>query len=159
MSAPTWSLVKRKAKDLKPHPKNPRRLLTDDAAHLQISMEKFGIIEKIVINTDNQIIGGHQRWRLLKKSGHKEVDCYIPDRTLDEREVEELLIRLNKNSGQFDQDILANEFEGLDLLDWGFKAEELFGSAYEEKKPKGEKEPKENSSKKLKTCPSCGHEF
>jgi hypothetical protein len=39
---------------------------------------------------------------------------------LDEKEVEELNIRLNKNVGEWDFDTLGNEFETSDLLEWGF---------------------------------------
>ena len=162
MSAPNWTLVKRKLKDLKPHPKNPRTLSSDDGAHLQISLEKFGMAEKPIINTDNQIIGGHQRWRLLKKSGIKEIDCWMPDRKLDEKEVEEFLIRLNRNHGRWDFDGLANDFDTIELMDWGFKPEEFLGKltddeddGKEPREPKG----KESKGKSLKTCPSCGAEF
>ena len=39
----------------------------------------------------------------------------------------ELNVRLNKNTGSFDWDILANEFEVEDLVDWGFTEDELTG--------------------------------
>jgi len=162
MQAPTWSIVTRKIKELKPHPKNPRILSTDDAAHLQASMDKFGLIEKIIINTDGQIIGGHQRYRLLKRKKTTEVECWIPDRQLDEREAEELLIRLNKNHGQWNFDDLANTFEGLDLLEWGFKAEELLGKVEDDEEVStttSEPESKEKKKKSSHTCPSCGCVF
>lgn len=164
MTVPTWKIVKLKSKELKPHPKNPRRITTDEAAHLKNSLSKFGLIDKPIVNTDNVIIGGHQRFRLLKKSGYKEIECWVPDRLLEEKEVEELMIRLNKNSGKFDFDMLANQFEGLDLLDWGFSGEELFGMGGEDsdKKTKTKKEKEvseEEPEAKKKECPSCGFKF
>ena len=161
MKTPVWTLVTKKIKDLKPHPKNPRRISKDETAHLKSSLEKFGLTDKPIINLDNVIIGGHQRVKVLKSMGWKEVQCLMPDRLLDEAEVEEALIRHNKNSGQWDWDGLANNFESLDLIEFGFKAEELFGSGSDEdapKKPKKEKE-EESGEKKLKECPSCGHKF
>lgn len=154
MTAPKWSIATRKIKDLKSHPKNPRRISKDEVAHLQISIEKFGLTDKPLINQDNVIIGGHQRVKVLKKMGWKEVECLMPDRMLTEEEVEEALIRHNKNHGQFDYDILANQFEGLNLIEWGFQPEELFGITEEEEKEA--KAEKEKAEKKQKTCPSCG---
>ena len=149
-----WSLEKRKLKELKPHPKNPRQLTADQKRQLDASLAKFGLIEKLIINQDNMIIGGHQRYRLLKLGNEKEVDCWVPDRLLSEEEAEELLVRLNLNQGEFDYDKLANDFNVPDLLDWGFMPEDLELSAFDD-------EPgiKAEKKKKLKTCPSCGAEF
>jgi len=127
-----WTIETRKIKDLKDYSKNPRKLTHEQAAHLQVSLEKFGLIDKPIINSDNTIIGGHQRVRLLKKMGHKEVECYVPEVQLTDKEVEELNIRHNKNTGEFDFDILANEFEPLDLISWGFDEQEIFGDIAQE---------------------------
>lgn len=150
-----WHLEKRLIKDLKPHPKNPRQLSKDQERHLRSSIDKFGLAEKIIINTDNTIIGGHQRITILKSMKEKEVDCWIPDRTLTDPEADELCIRLNRNHGDFDYDILANQFEIPDLLEWGFHVDDLDIGTFEEI----ESEDKQDKKKKLTTCPSCGHEF
>jgi DNA modification methylase len=120
-----WHLEKRNINDLKDHPKNPRQLSKHDAEHLQKSIDKFGLIDKPIINLDNQIIGGHQRKSILKKLKIKEIECWVPDKQLDEKQVEELNIRLNKNTGDWDWDVLANEFDVDNLMEWGFTAEEL----------------------------------
>ena len=90
-------------------------------------MDKFGLAEPIVINLEtNVIIGGHARWLTLKSQNIRKCDCYVPNRKLTDKEIEELNIRLNKNiAGKWDFDILANEFESLELLDWGFNEREL----------------------------------
>jgi ParB-like chromosome segregation protein Spo0J len=144
-----WKLVKVNTKSLKKHPKNPRTLSREQAEQLQKSLDKFGQVEKIIINTDNQIIGGHQRFTLLKKQGVKELECWMPDRTLDEQEVEELLLRLNRNHGEFSYDDLANNFNVPDLLDFGFTIEEL------ELKEIDDIESEEDDKKKEKRCPHC----
>ena len=54
-----------------------------------------------------------------------EIDVRVPSRKLTEKEVEELNIRLNKNTGDFDYDALIGDFNVDDLLDWGFKPHEL----------------------------------
>lgn len=121
----TWHLEKRKLSDLTDHPRNPRKLDKNDAKQLKESLEKFGVIDKPVITTTNMIIGGHQRKQILKKLAIKEVECWVPDRELTDKEVDELNIRLNKNIGCFDWDKLANEWEITDLLDWGFSLDEF----------------------------------
>jgi len=150
-----WKVEKRKIKDLKPHPKNPRKLSSHDAANLKMSLEKFGLIDKPIITKDGMIIRGHQRITVLKKSGVKDIECMVPDQDLSQSDIDELLIRMNRVHGDFDYDILANSFEIDDLTNWGFTADQLgisdeigFGSDEPKKKPK-----------KLKMCPSCGHEF
>lgn len=130
----TWHLEKRKLSALTDHPRNPRKLDKDDARQLKESLEKFGVIDKPVITPAGMIIGGHQRKQILKKLAIKEVECWVPDRELTDKEVDELNIRLNKNIGSFDWDKLANEWEITDLLDWGFNLAEFgaVGSALEE---------------------------
>lgn len=96
-----------------------------EASHLKESLDKFGQCQPIVVNTDQTIIGGHQRLQTLSKMGHKEVFVSIPDRTLDEKEVEELNIRLNKISGNWNWDILANQWDVLDLVEWGFEEKDF----------------------------------
>jgi len=54
-----------------------------------------------------------------------EVDVRIPSRELDPDEFTELAIRLNRNTGEWDYDKLANEFDEIQLVDWGFEPREL----------------------------------
>ncbi len=92
---------------------------------MQKSIEKFGLIDKPILNTDNTIIGGHQRVEILKQMGVEDVECYVPDRSINAKDVSELCVRLNRNIGEWDWDILANEWQSEDLIDWGFTEEEL----------------------------------
>ncbi len=149
-----WHLEVHPINTLKPHPKNPRQLSKDQARHLRTSLDKFGLADKPIINTDKTIIGGHQRIQILKSMKAKTVECWVPDRLLDEKETEELCLRLNRNHGAFDYDILANEFDLSDLLDWGFPMEEL-----ELIEPKQIESEDKDKKKKLKSCPKCGHEY
>lgn len=121
----TWKLETRKIKDLKEHPKNPRTLSKDQNQRLTESLERFGVAEKPIINTDGLIIGGHQRLKVLKTMGLKEIECWTPSQTLSEDQVDELNIRLNKNTGDWDWDCLANEWEMDDLIEWGFTPEDF----------------------------------
>ena len=115
-----WKLETRSISGLKPHPRNPRQLSKHDHEHLSKSLDKFGLIDKPIINPDGCIIGGHQRVRVLQDSGITEVECWVPNKALADKEVDELCIRLNKNTGTFDFDILANQWEVDDLQEYGF---------------------------------------
>jgi len=119
-----WHNEKRKLKDLKPFEGNPRKATEKEVQDLNNSLTKFNLADPLVINTDNTVIGGNFRLKILKEKGIEEVDVRVPNRTLTRKEAEELNIRLNKNSGEWDYDILANFDEDL-LKETGFKDEEL----------------------------------
>jgi len=97
---------------------------------LRNSIDKFGFVEPIVVNTytdrENVIVGGHQRLRIARELGMKKVPCVEVSLTIEAER--ELNVRLNKNAGQWDWDKLANEFDMVELIDWGFTADELDGS-------------------------------
>lgn len=132
-----WKLVEIYVSDITPQTKNPRRLSKEEKNQLSKSLDSFGVVEPIVINTDGTLIGGHQRFNILKSQGHKNIKCMMPHRILSEKEVDELTIRLNKNHGEFDFDLLANGYEPEDLISWGFTMEELhLESIPENQKPK-----------------------
>ena len=104
---------------LKPATYNPRQISTKQFKDLKASIKKFGLVDPIIINKDNTVVGGHQRLKICKELKHIETDCVVLD--LSKEEERELNIRLNKNTGEFDMDILANEFDIDNLVDWGFK--------------------------------------
>ena len=108
---------------LKPATYNPRQISTKQYNDIKKSLSKFSLVEPIVVNKDMTIIGGHQRYKICKELKHTEIDCVVLD--LSKEDERELNIRLNKNTGDFDMDILANEFDIDELTDWGFKHIEL----------------------------------
>jgi len=110
-------------KDLKPATYNPRQISTKQYKDLKESIKKFGLVDPIIVNKDNTVVGGHQRLKIFKELKHIEIDCVVLD--LSKEEERELNIRLNKSGGEFDMDILANEFDIDELVDWGFKEIEL----------------------------------
>lgn len=123
-----WHLINKKVSELKEWQRNPRRLTDKGIKDLTASIKKFGIAEPIVINTNNTICGGHGRKKVLETLKIKDVACYVPNKKLTDKQMEELNIRLNKNiAGEFDFDMLANLFEFDELIDWGFDENELFG--------------------------------
>jgi len=142
-----WTTEKRKISDLIPYEHNPRQMTEKQNEDLKKSLEKFDLVEIPAIDTDNKIISGHQRLRILSQLGRgdEEIDVRVPDRKLTDGEFKEYLIRANKNLGEWDFDLLANNFSIDDLLDWGFDTNELNLNI-----------DKFNDLKKEKLCPKCG---
>lgn len=124
-----WLNGKRKLSELSDWPKNPRRLTDAQAAQIAKSIVKFGFVDPIIINTDGTILGGHMRKRVLIVAsiakGSDLVDVRVPSRKLTDEEVAEINIRLNRNTGEFDFDILANQFDEDKLIEWGFESPEF----------------------------------
>ena len=160
MAKINWTLQQFKLDELTDYYKNPRSLSEKEFKQLKTSLDKFGMIDKPIVNADSAhtIIGGHQRKHVLEATGVKEIECWIPDRELTEREVEELNIRLNKNTGAWDFDILANEFELPDLIEWGFEPFEL--GINDDPAPEF-KEYDESVADDVEfiVCPKCGHKW
>jgi hypothetical protein len=129
MSNITWHNEIRRIKDLVPYVANPRQITEKQAKDLKKSLDKFGLADPLVINTDNTIIGGHQRKKILETlmgvAPDFEIDVRVPDRELSIDESRELNVRLNKNVAGWDFDILANNFELEDLKEWGFEDSDL----------------------------------
>lgn len=156
MSEITWRTEQRRVRDLLPYEFNPRTLGEEQHAHLTKSLSKFGLVEIPVVNTDNKLIAGHQRVRVLIELGRANdtIDVRVPSRTLTIEEFREYLVRSNKNVGDWDFNILANSFEIDDLKAWGFKEAELglnFDEPAANEEPGGEAKPHQ--------CPSCGFKW
>lgn len=106
---------------------NPRKW--DDTAKSQLkqSIKKFGLVDPIICNCapkrKNIVIGGHFRLEVAKELKMDTVPVVylnIPDIQKEK----ELNLRLNRNTGEFDWDLLAKFNEGF-LSDIGFNSEEL----------------------------------
>ena len=106
---------------------NPRELTKDQHQDLKDSITRFGFVDPLIVNTHkerkNILVGGHQRLKIAKELGYKDVPCVEVDLTPDKEK--ELNVRLNKNTGQWDWDALANHFDVGELIDWGFNEDEL----------------------------------
>ena len=113
--------------NLNPAEYNPRQINNKQYEDLKASMEKFGCVDPIIININpdrqNVVVGGHQRLRILRELGAEKVPTVSVN--LSEEDERELNVRLNKSGGEWDMDILANEFDVVDLKEWGFKDIEL----------------------------------
>ena len=97
---------------------NPRKKLKPgDAEYEKIknSITEFGYVDPIIVNSDMTIIGGHQRWSVLKALGYDEVDCVVIE--IDKTKEKALNIALNKVTGEWNKELLADLIKDLQSLD------------------------------------------
>jgi DNA modification methylase len=106
---------------------NPRELTKDQHQDLKDSITRFGLVDPLIVNIHkerkNILVGGHQRLKIAKELGYKSVSCVEVELTPEKER--ELNIRLNKNTGQWDWDALANHFDVGELTEWGFTNDDL----------------------------------
>lgn len=108
--------------DLKPAAYNPRRHSREAAEKLRDSISRFGLIDPIIANSApkrrNIVIGGHFRITIAREMGYETVPVvYV--RIPDVKKEKELNLRLNRNIGEWDFELLKNMDLDL-LLDVGF---------------------------------------
>jgi hypothetical protein len=121
-----WRTEKRRVSDLVPHAKNPRSLSEQQRKDLEASITKFNLVEIPAINTDNGVLAGHQRLKIMRALGRggEEIDVRVPSRTLTPKECEEYLLRSNRNTGSWDYELLK-AFDTEFLLEIGFDDNDL----------------------------------
>lgn len=130
MSAMEWRTIT--VGELKPAAYNPRKKLkAGDKEYEKIknSIQEFGYVEPIIVNYDMTVIGGHQRLTVLKDLGYTEVQCVVV-RIEDENKVKALNVALNKITGAWDEQLLADLLVDLKTQDFntdftGFEAPEI----------------------------------
>jgi len=133
-----WSVEIRVTSQLIPNPKNPRQIDATRYKQLAECIREFGLIDKPSINLDNMIITGHQRFYIMQAWGVERIPCMVPDRMLTEAEIDALCIKHNLLQGEFDFDILANEWELDALIEYGFDPKELGVEISPKKTPKAQ---------------------
>jgi len=125
-------LRKISADQLNPAAYNPRKDLQPGDAEFEKllrSVEEFGYVEPVVWNSrTGNIVGGHQRFKVLLQLGYTEIECVVVD--LDEAREKALNVALNKISGDWDLPKLADvmrsiEESGLSFEITGFEQPEL----------------------------------
>lgn len=135
---------------------NPRKIHQKQFEALKKSLQDFPDMRKmrpIVVDENFVVLGGHQRIYALKDLGYTEIDV-LQVFGLTEKQKREFIIKDNTASGEWDTDILANNWEMEELEGWGL-TNFNFGDI--------DKEPKEPASKddqsKTHICPNCDFEF
>jgi ParB-like chromosome segregation protein Spo0J len=115
--------VKTKISEVKLNPNNPRLIKDDNFKKLVQSIKDFPEmldIRPIVVNADMVILGGNMRFKACKEAGLKEVPIIIAD-NLTEEQQREFLIKDNVSGGEWDFEMLGNEWDVDELTDWGLE--------------------------------------
>lgn len=108
-------------RDIKPNPDNPRVIRDEKFTKLKNSIQEFPEMLKlrpIVVDENDVILGGNQRYRALQELKHKEV-WTIKASELTEAQKREFIIKDNVGFGEHNWDVLANEWDAAELEAWG----------------------------------------
>ena len=109
-----------KLSEVKINPNNPRLIKDEKFLKLVQSIKDFPEmldIRPIVVNQDMIILGGNMRYKACKEAGLKEVPIIVTD--LTEEQQREFLIKDNTSGGEWDFEMLTNEWDVEQLEDWG----------------------------------------
>jgi len=110
-----------KIKDIKPNLKNPRVLKDEKFEKLKRSISEFPEmleLRPIVVDADMMVLGGNMRLRALQDLGVQEVPVLIASELTEEQQ-RQFIIKDNVGFGEWDWDILGNEWNSQELEEWG----------------------------------------
>ena len=118
MSEMQWQTLPLDA--LKPASYNPRKKLKPgdkEYEKIKASIQEFGYVEPIIVNFDMTVIGGHQRLTVLRDFGYTEAQCVVLH-IEDENKVKALNIALNKITGAWNEQLLADLLVDLQSVEF-----------------------------------------
>jgi len=110
-----------KISEVKNNPKNPRLIKDDKFRKLVKSIQEFPQmleLRPIVVDENNIVLGGNMRLKACKEAGLKEV-YIVKAENLTEQQKDEFIVKDNVGFGEWDWDILANEWDAEKLDEWG----------------------------------------
>ena len=114
-----------KLEELQPSEYNPRQISGEQSDKLKNSLQEFGLVDPIIVNLKTKhVIGGHQRYNILKQNKNKEysliklgdIGWIFDDENItikDENHEKALNVALNKISGEWDKQKLQELFQEL----------------------------------------------
>lgn len=142
------------------------KLIANDANPRQISRKAYEALKKslkdfpemkqlreIVVDENLTILGGHQRLYALKDLGYSEITVKQVI-GFTEKQKREFMIKDNTASGEWDKDVIANQWDIAELEAWGVP-DFNFGDIKDE----GDEPAAKDGESKTHTCPGCGLEF
>jgi len=141
-----------KIKDLTKNESNPRKINSKKYEQLKKSLKDFPEMKKlreIIVDEDLTILAGHQRIYALEDLGYDDVEIKQAF-NLTPKQKRQFIIKDNDHSGEWDTDILANEWDTTELAEWDMPD---FSDAGDDKKENNSKTPN------MVECPECLHEF
>jgi hypothetical protein len=133
-----------KITEIQKNPNNPRLIKDNKFEKLVQSIKEFPEmlnLRPIVVNNEMVVLGGNMRLAACKEAGLKNVPIIKAD-DLTEEQQKEFIIKDNVSFGEWDWDMLGNEWEGTELGDWGldvWQTEDFIETTDEFTLPDGEK--------------------
>ena len=116
---PTTKIIK--LSDLKPNTNNPRFIRDEKFKKLVKSIQEFPQmleLRPIIVDADYTILGGNMRYMACKDLRITEVPVIIADELTEEQALE-FIIKDNVGFGEWEWDTLANEWDAVQLVEWG----------------------------------------
>ncbi len=144
-----------KVDDLIANDSNPRKINRKAYEGLKKSLRDFPEMKQlreIVVDENMTILAGHQRIYALKDLGYAEV-LIKQAFNLTEKQKREFIIKDNTNSGEWDSDIINNEWDIEEAEEWGVPAFAIGNDDKSDNSDEGGNDPK------LIDCPACGEVF
>lgn len=117
-----WHTANIKLSQLKEYPDNPRKITKEMLDKLVAHIKEDGYHQRIIVDSDYTIIGGHQRKKALYMAGFNddtEIEVLMPNKKLTPKEIDRLNIRDNLAFGEYDYEILTQRFDMDELLSFG----------------------------------------
>jgi ParB-like chromosome segregation protein Spo0J len=139
--------------EVRPNENNPRFIKDYKFKKLVKSIKEFPEMLKlrpIVVNKDMVVLGGNMRLKACKEAGLKEVYILVADELTPEQE-REFIVKDNVGFGEWDWDVLANDWNGQQVDDWGLTVVPFEDSLEEVLEKQIAKQDKETN-----TCEVCG---
>jgi hypothetical protein len=105
---------------IKNNPNNPRVIKDDKFKKLVQSIKdlpEMAEVRPVVVNTDMVVLGGNMRLKAMREAGWKDVPIHVVD--WDEDKQRQFIIKDNVSGGEWDWDMLANEWDTEELQEWG----------------------------------------
>ena len=110
-----------KISTVKGNPNNPRIIKNDKFKKLVKSIQEFPEMLKIrpiIVDEDFMVLGGNMRLKASKDAGLKEVWIEVAE-GLSEEQKKEFIVKDNVGFGEWEWDMLANEWDSVQLAEWG----------------------------------------
>ena len=125
-----------KISEVKTNPKNPRLIKDDKFKKLVKSIQEFPQmleLRPIVVDENNIVLGGNMRLKACKEAGLKEV-YIVKAENLTDLQKDEFIVKDNVGFGEWDWDMLANEWDTDKLDEWGLDLPVILDSSEDDLK-------------------------
>jgi ParB-like chromosome segregation protein Spo0J len=152
-------MIKVKVDKVKSNPKNPRLIKDEKFKKLVKSIKEFPEMETvrpIVVNKDMVILGGNMRYKAMIECGYKEVNVEVVD--WSEQKQNEFIIKDNVGFGEWEWEMVANEWDEIELKDWGLDLPVFKNDIDFDNITSNEDRNIDKPSKSV-TCPKCLNNF